>query len=98
MLGFLVASLLVSFVTRDLSLADFNKLAVPSFVGPIKDLRSWAFIFCFLSIGLTTRLRDLASAGIRPVAAFSAGVVVNVLLGLILSGVVFASYWEHLGR
>jgi len=97
-LGFLAASLIVSFATRGLSLAEFNKLAVPSFVGPIKDLRSWAFIFCFLSIGLTTRLRELATAGFRPVAAFSTGVVVNVLLGLLLSAVVFASHWESLGQ
>jgi uncharacterized membrane protein YadS len=62
------------------------------------DLRTWAFIFCFLSIGLTTRIRDLAAAGIRPFAAFSAGVVVNVVLGFVLSVFVFASYWTNLAR
>ena len=58
-IGFLLASLLITAVTAGYSLTDFNKTVVPSLVGPIKDLRSWAFIFCFLSIGLTTRFREL---------------------------------------
>jgi uncharacterized membrane protein YadS len=70
----------------------------PVLVAPIKDLRSWAFLFCFFSIGLTTRFRGLAQAGARPFLAFSAGVAVNVALGFILSALVFASYWETLAR
>ena len=70
----------------------------PGLVAPIKDLRTWAFIFCFLSIGLTTRFRDLARAGRKPFLAFTAGVAVNVVLGFILSAVVFAAHWEHLAR
>ena len=68
----------------------------PAFVGPVKDLRTWAFIFCFFSIGLTTRFRELAVAGIKPFLAFSSGVVVNVVLGLVLSAWVFASHWTAL--
>jgi uncharacterized integral membrane protein (TIGR00698 family) len=94
--GFLVASLLVTIVTAGYSLADYNKTVVPSLVGPIKDLRTWAFIFCFLSIGLTTRFRELASAGKKPFLAFSAGAIVNVIIGFILSAMVFASHWENL--
>jgi uncharacterized integral membrane protein (TIGR00698 family) len=97
-IGFLVASLLVTIVTAGYSLADYNKAVVPALVAPIKDLRTWAFIFCFLSIGLTTRFRDLASAGKKPFLAFSAGAVVNVIVGFILSAVVFASHWENLAR
>jgi len=97
-LGFLLASLLITLVTAGYSLADFNKTVVPSLVGPIKDLRTWAFIFCFLSIGLTTRFRELASAGKKPFLAFSAGAIVNVILGFILSAVVFASHWENLSH
>ena len=96
--GFVVASLFVTWAARGNSLADYNKLVVPTFVGPIKDLRTWAFIFCFLSIGLTTRFRDLAGAGVRPFAAFSVGVVVNVALGFLLSVFVFASHWANLAR
>jgi uncharacterized integral membrane protein (TIGR00698 family) len=95
-IGFLIASLIVTLVTSGYSLAEYNANVVPGFVGPIKDLRSWAFTFCFLSIGLTTRLRDLAHAGSKPFLAFSAGAVVNVIIGFVLSAVVFASHWEHL--
>src|SRR5579885_20581 len=97
-LGFLVASLFITWVTAPYSLADFNKIAVPSLVGPIKDLRSWAFIFCFLSIGLTTRFRALASAGKKPFFAFSAGAIVNIVVGFVLSAIVFAAHWENLAR
>jgi uncharacterized integral membrane protein (TIGR00698 family) len=95
-IGFLVASAIITLVTASYSLADFNKSVVPVLVAPIKDLRTWAFVFCFLSIGLTTRFRDLAGAGTRPFLAFSAGAVVNVIIGFILSAVVFATHWENL--
>lgn len=97
-LGFLAASVLVTLATRSLSLAEFNKLAVPQLVAPLKDLRSWAFIFCFFSIGLTTRVRDFRQSGLRPFLAFTAGVAVNVVLGFLLSTLVFASYWTSLTR
>jgi uncharacterized membrane protein YadS len=95
-IGFLIASLFLTFVTRRYSLADYNKTVVPGLVAPVKDLRTWAFIFCFLSIGLTTRFRELASAGTKPFLAFSAGAIVNVIIGFILSAVVFAAHWQNL--
>src|ERR1700728_3176010 len=70
-LGFLIASLFLTAVTASYSLADFSKTVGPGVVAPVKDLRTWAFIFCFLSIGLTTRFRELASAGTKAVLAFS---------------------------
>ncbi len=97
-IGFLLASIFVSLVAGRYSLADYNKLVTPALVAPIKDLRTWAFIFCFLSIGLTTRFRDLASAGPKPFMAFTAGVAVNVALGFILSVYVFAQHWQNLTR
>jgi uncharacterized integral membrane protein (TIGR00698 family) len=97
-IGFLLASLLVTLVTRGFSLADYNKTVVPSLVAPIKDLRTWAFIFCFLSIGLTTRFGELARAGRKPFLAFSAGALVNVIVGFLLSAIVFAAHWENLAR
>ena len=97
-IGFLIASLVITLVTSGYSLADFNKSVVPTLVGPIKDLRTWAFIFCFLSIGLTTRFGELASAGKKPFLAFSAGAIVNVIIGFILSAIVFAAHWENLAR
>ena len=97
-IGFILASLLVTWASQGYSLGNNNKLVVPAFVGPIKDLRTWAFIFCFFSIGLTTRFRELAGAGVKPFVAFSAGVVVNVVLGFVLSAIVFASHWANLAR
>jgi uncharacterized membrane protein YadS len=97
-IGFLIASIVITAATSSYSLQDYNKIAVPGLIGPIKDLRTWAFIFCFFSIGLTTRFGDLASAGRKPLAAFSVGVVVNVILGFILSVYVFGGYWAKLGQ
>ena len=97
-IGFLLASLIITAVSSGYTLPEFNKLVNPVLVAPIKDLRSWAFIFCFFSIGLTTRFRGLAQAGAKPFLAFSAGVVVNVALGFVLSAIVFASYWAQLTR
>ena len=97
-LGFIAASLIVTAATSSYSLADFNKIANPALVAPLKDLRSWAFIFCFLSIGLTTRFGELARAGAKPFLAFTAGVAVNVILGLVLSAYVFAAHWANLTR
>jgi uncharacterized membrane protein YadS len=67
-------------------------------ISPIKKLRSWAFVLCFLSIGLTTRFKDLATFGIKPFWAFTIGVVVNVPLGYFLSTVAFQDYWRFLGH
>ncbi len=97
-IGFLVASLIVTWVTNNYSLADFNKVVNPGLVAPIKDLRTWTFIFCFFSIGLTTRFGELAAAGRKPFLAFSSGVVVNVLLGFALSAWVFAAHWANLAQ
>jgi len=95
-IGFLLASIFMTIVTSKYSYADFNKAVKTDLVGPIKDLRTWAFVFCFFSIGLTTRFRELAHAGAKPFWAFTAGVIVNVILGFVLSTIVFAGYWQNL--
>jgi uncharacterized membrane protein YadS len=97
-IGFFLASAIITVATAGYSLADYNKVITPGLIGPIKDLRTWAFIFCFFSIGLTTRFRGLAAAGPKPLTAFTVGVVVNVILGFILSVHVFGGYWEKLGQ
>lgn len=97
-IGFVIASLIITAATSSYSLPEFNKLVNPGLVAPIKDLRTWAFTFCFLSIGLTTRFRDFARIGTKPFLAFTSGVVVNVALGFVLSAIVFAAYWESLSR
>jgi uncharacterized integral membrane protein (TIGR00698 family) len=97
-IGFALASILVTVVTSGYSFEDFNKIVKPEFVGPVKALRTWAFIFCFFSIGLTTRFRELASATGKPFWAFTAGVGFNVALGFILSAWVFGTYWANLSH
>ncbi len=97
-LGFLIASAIITFVSQGYSYDQFKKTLTPDLIGPLIGLRTWAFTFCFLSIGLSTRLRELIGAGARPFVAFTSGVVVNVILGFILSTVVFASFWEKLGQ
>ncbi|MCI0400460.1 MAG: putative sulfate exporter family transporter [Gammaproteobacteria bacterium] len=94
--GFLVASLLLTAVASDYSYGEYKKIVEPALVGPIKDLRTWAFIFCFLSIGLTTRFREFAHLGAKPIWSFSVGVLVNVIIGFLLSVLVFAEHWVNL--
>ena len=96
-LGFFIASAIITIVAHGYSYDQFKKVLTPDLVAPLIGLRTWAFTFCFLSIGLSTRLRDLVSAGSKPFVAFTSGVVVNVILGFILSTIVFASFWEKLG-
>lgn len=95
-IGFLIASVLTTLIIQAHSLADYNKLVKPSLILPITALRTWVFTFSFLSIGLTTRFRELAAAGIKPFAAFTFGVIVNVALGYFLSVVVFGHYWASI--
>lgn len=97
-LGFLVASLAISLLTRGHNYAQYKAAALPSLVAPLQVFRTWAFTFAFLSIGLTTRVRDLSRIGSRPFLAFTAGVLVNVVLGFVLSTQVFVSFWERLGQ
>lgn len=91
-LGFFVASIIITALVASVDAATSNAITA-QVIGPIKELRGWAFIFTFLSIGLTTRFRDLTSVGWRPFAAFTTGVLVNVPLGYILSVVVMGGYW-----
>ena len=95
-LGFLVASLLVTVFASGYDYGDYKKQVLPGLVAPLQALRVWAFTFAFLAIGLTTRVRDFVSIGARPFFAFTLGVAVNVLLGFFLSTHVFADFWNRL--
>jgi uncharacterized integral membrane protein (TIGR00698 family) len=97
-LGFLVASIIVTIAASGYSYADYKKVVQPTLVAPLQVLRVWAFIFTFLSIGLTTRFRDLVRGGAKPFAAFTAGVAVNLVLGYVLSTQVFVAFWTRLGQ
>lgn len=95
-IGFFIASILMSLITSSYSSADFAAHVKPGLIMPLVSLRTWAFIFCFLSIGLTTRFRELRPVGWKTFTAFSLGVVLNVSLGYYMSAHVFASYWANL--
>jgi uncharacterized membrane protein YadS len=73
-----------------------SSVLTPKVISPIKKLRSWAFVLCFLSIGLSTRFADLFTFGVKPFWAFTIGVLVNVPLGFFLSTVVFVDFWSKL--
>ena len=76
----------------------FESFLAPRVIDPIKTLRSWAFVLCFLCIGLSTRIRDLLTFGLKPFWAFTIGVAVNVPLGYFLSTVVFSRFWSNIGE
>lgn len=91
-LGFLAASLFVTVVLASIDSTSGTQYSKEA-IGPLKTLRGWAFTWTFLSIGFTTRFRELTRFGWRPFAAFAVGVLVNVPLGYWLSTSVFESYW-----
>jgi len=97
-LGFLIASIIITAISSGYSYADYKKVLQPALVAPLQVLRVWAFTFTFLSIGLTTRFRELFSGGPKPFFAFTAGVVVNIVLGFALSTQVFGDFWTRLGQ
>src|ERR1700676_4565887 len=97
-LGFLIASALVTVISRGYDYAAYKKEIIPGLVSPLQALRTWTFTFAFLSIWLTTRLREFVSVGARPFYAFTIGVAVNVALGFFLSTRVFGDFWERLGQ
>lgn len=95
-IGFFVASLIMTLVTSGYTTAEFNSSVKPNLILPLVSLRTWAFIFCFLSIGLTTRFRELNPVGWKAFMAFTIGVAVNVLLGYLMSVHVFGDHWSSL--
>lgn len=95
-IGFLIASVLTTLIVHGDTLGDYNKIVKPALITPITSLRTWAFTFSFLSIGLTTRFRELANAGTKPFIAFTVGVIINLILGYFLSVIIFGHYWSSI--
>ncbi len=91
-IGFFVASIIITFLAASPNVVT-SKALDNKIINPIIELRNWAFIFNFLSIGLTSRLNDLSSVGWKTFAAFTAGVLVNIPLGYLLSVVIMGNYW-----
>ena len=97
-LGFLVASAVIALVSKGYDYASYKREVLPGLVAPLQAFRTWTFTFAFLSIGLTTKIREFASVGARPFYAFTLGVLVNGALGFVLSTQVFAEFWTRLGQ
>lgn len=97
-IGFVLASALITWIASGYSLPDYRKVVTPDLVAPITALRTWVFTFCFLSIGLTTRFGSLSRTGWKPFVAFTAGVAVNIVIGYVMSAHVFAAYWDSVGH
>ena len=93
-IGFLLASLLVTWFASGYAYGEYKAGVLPGLVAPLQALRTWVFTFAFLSIGLTTRVREFVAVGVRPFVAFTLGAAVNVLLGLFLSTRVFGAFWS----
>lgn len=92
-LGFFIASALMSIAIAGFSPEAYGEIIKPEIITPIKTLRTWTFVFTFLSIGFTTKFRELARFGWAPILAFTMGVLVNVFLGYFLATEIFGSYW-----
>jgi uncharacterized membrane protein YadS len=97
-IGFVIASAIVTIISHGYSDPDYKKILQPSLVAPLQALRTWAFTFAFLAIGLTTRFREFVSVGGKPFYAFTTGVVINIVLGYVLSTQVFVDFWTRLGQ
>ena len=95
-LGFFLASVIMSIASSIVGQETFDSSLKPLVIDPVKTLRTWTFIFTFLSIGLTTRFKDIFQFGWKPLMVFTIGVIINVPLGYFLSNVVFRSYWVSL--
>ena len=90
-IGFLLAAGVMSFLTLQLTPVLRHHLLVP-----LVGLRTWAFTLCFLAIGLNTHFRQLLAVERRVVLVFSVGVMVNLLVGYVLSVMVFGGQWTAL--
>lgn len=88
-LGFLGASVMVSFLYENLSGGpDFVRAVVD---GGTKTVRSWCFCMAFVSIGLETDLRTLAKflRGGKPLTLYVCGQLLNLVLSLLMSLLMF---------
>ncbi|MFC9895667.1 YeiH family protein [Nocardia sp. NPDC127579] len=86
-LGFVAAS-----VIGTLYLQSVEKKTGAAHIAIVNDLRTSFLILAFVSIGLEFSLHGLREAGWRPIAVFGSAAVVNLLVGLGLSVVLFRDF------
>ncbi|WP_278266073.1 putative sulfate exporter family transporter [Nocardia sp. AG03] len=86
-LGFLAAS-----VIGTLYLQSVDKATGAAHIAVVNDLRTWFLILAFVSIGLEFSARGLREAGWRPIVVFGSAAVVNLVVGLGLSVLLFHDF------
>jgi uncharacterized membrane protein YadS len=91
-LGFFIASIIIGFLTATADISNYKAIS-SNIISPIEELRNWVFIFAFLSIGLTSRFKELTLAGWKPFVAVGVGILINVPIGYLLSVIIMGNYW-----
>lgn len=80
-LGFVLASVLVSLIVEPVRGAD----AVKTITGVTKGYREWFFALAFVSIGFDTRFKDLLAVGKgKPAVAFLGAQIFNIFWALLI--------------
>ncbi|MBW2029296.1 MAG: putative sulfate exporter family transporter [Deltaproteobacteria bacterium] len=85
--GFLVASLVVSFIVEPAS----GYKAAKAIGSALKTYRNWFFALCFVSIGLETNFKELVSVGGgRPAAAYWISQTANAIWTLFVTWILWS--------
>ncbi|MCA9084562.1 MAG: putative sulfate exporter family transporter [Planctomycetaceae bacterium] len=94
-LGFLAASVAFTLVARFMPRGD--EIVAASISGSAKTLRTWLFCLAFVSIGLETNFRDLASQfkGGKPLVLYVVGQSLNLALTLFMAWLMFEKVFPN---
>lgn len=85
--GFMIASLAVSFIVEPVMGSDAAKAAATA----CKSYRSWFFALCFVAIGLETDFKELITVGGgRPAAAYWISQTANAVWTLFISWILWS--------
>ena len=86
-LGFVVASLIVSFIVEP----GYSYKAAKAVGGALKTYRNWMFALCFVSIGMETNFKELVSVGGgRPAAAYWISQTANAIWTLFITWILWS--------
>ncbi|UCF83378.1 MAG: putative sulfate exporter family transporter [Desulfobacteraceae bacterium] len=85
--GFMVASLVVSFIVEP----AMGEKAAKTIASACKNYRSWFFALCFVSIGLETNFKELVSVGGgRPAIAYWLSQTANAIWTLFIAWILWS--------
>jgi len=96
-IGFVGASIIFSFLVVPLMNGDF-KLVESTFLDPVSErLRGWFFCLAFVSIGLESNFKELASRmeGGKPMTLYVVGQSFNLILTLFVAWLAFMIFFPH---